>query len=148
MKSLELLSLSQSFVLSILRDPLSSSMPCHSLSFPEIIVLEQHQLNELYVVMNYQNHLGIVVLSNVQSHFSASFQYIKLRNFFPKASAKIGITTFIKSYSINDCKSMVCVQYDITAVLIYVKGKIVHYRFCCIARDALQKMVGLLKKIW
>ena len=63
MKSLELLSLSQSFVLSILRDQLSSSMPCHSLSFPETIVLEQHQLNELYVVMNYQNHLGIVALS-------------------------------------------------------------------------------------
>ena len=84
----------------------------------------------------------------VQCNFSASFQYIKLRNFFPKASAKIGVTTFIKSYSSNDCKSMVCVQYDIPAVLIYVKGKIVHYRFCCIARDALQKMVGLLKKIW
>ena len=55
---------------------------------------------------------------------------------------------FIKSYSSNDYKSMVCVQYDIPAVLIYVKGKIVHYTFCCIARDALQKMVGLLKKIW
>ena len=84
----------------------------------------------------------------VQCNFSASFQYIKLRNFFPKASAKIGVTTFIKSDSSNDCKSMVCVQYDIPAVLIYVKGKIVYYRFCCIARDALQKMVGLLKKIW
>ena len=84
----------------------------------------------------------------VQCNFSASFQYIKLRNFFPKASAKIGVTTFIKSYSSNDCKSMVCVQYDIRAVLIYVKGKIVHYIICCIARDALQKMVGLLKKIW
>lgn len=55
---------------------------------------------------------------------------------------------FIKSYSSNDCKSMVYVQYDIPAVLIYVKGKIAHYRLCCIARDALQKMVGLLKKIW
>lgn len=84
----------------------------------------------------------------VHCNYSASFQYIKLRNFFPKAIAKIGVTTFIKSYSSNDCKSMVCVQYDIPAVLIYVKGKIVHYRFCCIARDALQKMVGLLKKIW
>ena len=73
----------------------------------------------------------------VQCNFSASFQYIKLCNFIPKASAKIGVTTFIKSYSSNDCKSMVCVQYDIPAVLIYVKGKIVHYRFCCIARDAL-----------
>ena len=84
----------------------------------------------------------------VQCNFSASFQYIKLCNFIPKASAKIGVTTFIKSYSSNDCKSMVCVQYDIPAVLIYVKGKIVHYKFCCIARDALQKMVGLLNKIW
>ena len=84
----------------------------------------------------------------VQCNFSASFQYIKLRNFFPKASAKIGITTFIKSYSRNDCKCMVCVQYDTPLVLIYVKGKIVYYRFCCIARDVLQKMVGLLKKIW
>ena len=73
----------------------------------------------------------------VQCNYSAIFQYIKLRNFFPKASAKIGVTTFIKSYSSNDCESMVCVQYDIPAVLIYVKGKIVHYRFCCIARDAL-----------
>ena len=43
---------------------------------------------------------------------------------------------------------MVCVQYDIRAVLIFVKGKIVHYIIYCIARDALQKMVGLLKKIW
>ena len=84
----------------------------------------------------------------VQCNFSSNFQYIKLRNFFPKASSKIGVTTFIKSYSSNDCKSMVCVQYDISTVLIYVKGKIMHYRFCCIARDALQKMVGLLKKIW
>ena len=84
----------------------------------------------------------------VLCNYSASVQYIKLRNFFPKASAKIGVTTFIKSYSSNNCKSMVCVQYDIPAVLIYVKRKIVHYRFCCIARDALQKMVGLLKKIW
>ena len=84
----------------------------------------------------------------VQCNSSASFQFIKLRNFFPKASAKIGVTTFIKSYSSNDFKSMVCVQYDIPAILIYVKGKIVHYRFCCIARDALQKMVGLLNKIW
>ena len=84
----------------------------------------------------------------VDCNFSVSFQYIKLRNFFPKASAKIGVTMFIKSYSSNDCKSMVCVQYDIPAVLIYIKGKIVYYRFCCIARDALQKMVGLLKKIW
>ena len=55
---------------------------------------------------------------------------------------------FIKSYSSNDCKSMVCVQYDIRTALIYVKGKILHYIICCIARDALQKMVGLLKKIW
>ena len=84
----------------------------------------------------------------VQCNFSASFQYIKLCNFIPKASAKIGVTTFIKSYSSNDCKSMVCVQYDIRAVLIYVKGKIVHYIIYGIARDALQKMVGLLKKIW
>ena len=61
----------------------------------------------------------------VQCNYSASFQYIKLRNFFPKASAKIGVTTFIKSYRSNDCKSMVCVQYDIPAVLSYVKGKIV-----------------------
>ena len=83
----------------------------------------------------------------VQCNSSASFQFIKLRNFFPKASAKIGVTTFIKSYSSNDCKSMVCVPYDIPGVLIYVKGKIVHYRFCCIARDALQKMVGLLKNM-
>ena len=59
----------------------------------------------------------------VQCNFSASFQYIKLRNFFPKASAKIGVTTFIKSYSSNDCKSMVCVQYDIRGALIYVKEK-------------------------
>ena len=84
----------------------------------------------------------------VQCNFSVIFQYIKLRNFFPKASAKIGVTAFIKSYSSNDCKSMVCVQYDICGALIYVKGKIVHYIICCIARDALQKMVGLLKKIW
>lgn len=84
----------------------------------------------------------------VHYSFSASFQYIKLRNLFPKASAKIGVTMFIKSYSSNDCKSMVFVHYDIPVVLIYVKGNIVHYRFCCIARDALQKMVGLLKKIW
>ena len=83
----------------------------------------------------------------VQCNFSASFQYIKLINLFPKASAKIGVTTFIKSYSSSVCKSMVCVEYDILAVLIYVMGKIVHYRFCCIARGALQ-MVGLLKKIW
>ena len=83
----------------------------------------------------------------VQCNSSARFQFINLSNLFPKASAKIGVTMFIKSYSSNDCKSMVCVQYDIPAVLIYVKGKIVHYRFCCIARDALQKMVGLLKKI-
>ena len=53
---------------------------------------------------------------------------------------------FIKSYSSNDCKSMVCVQYDIREAFIYVKGKIVHYIICCIARDVLQKMVGLLKK--
>ena len=84
----------------------------------------------------------------VQCNFSASFQYIKLCNFFPKASAKIGVTTFIKSYSSNDCKSMVCAQYDIRGALMYVKGKIVHYIICCIARDVLQKMVGLLKKIW
>ena len=83
----------------------------------------------------------------VQCTFSASFQYIKLRNFFPKANAKIGVTTFIKSYSSNDCKSMVCVQYDIPVVLIYVKGKLVYYRCCCIARDALQKKAGLLNKI-
>ena len=73
----------------------------------------------------------------VQSNFSANFQYIKVRNFFPKASAKIGVTTFIKSYSSYDCKSMVCVQYDIRGALMYVKGKIVHYIICCIARDAL-----------
>ena len=84
----------------------------------------------------------------VQCNSSASFQFIKLRNLFPKASTKIGVTTFIKSYSSDDCKSMVCVQYDIRAALIYVKGKIVHYIICCIARDVLQKMVGLLKKIW
>ena len=84
----------------------------------------------------------------VQCNFSANFQYIKLCNFIPKASAKIGVTTFIKSYSSNDCKSMVCVQYDIRGALIYVKGKIVHYIIYCIARDALQKMVVLLKKIW
>ena len=54
---------------------------------------------------------------------------------------------FIKSYSSNDCKSVVCVQYDIPGALIYVKGKIVHYIICCIERDVLQKMVGLLKKI-
>ena len=30
----------------------------------------------------------------------------------------------MKSYSSNDCKSMVRVQYDIPVVLIYVKGKI------------------------
>ena len=84
----------------------------------------------------------------VQCNFSASFQYIKLCNFIPKASAKIGVTTFIKSYSSNDCKSMVCVQYDIRGALMYVKGKIVHYIICCIASDVLQKMVGLLKKIW
>ena len=64
----------------------------------------------------------------VQCNFSASFQYIKLGNFCPKAHAKIGVTTFIKSYRSNDCKSMVCVQYDIPAVLSYVKGKIVYYR--------------------
>ena len=84
----------------------------------------------------------------VQCNFSASFQYIKLRNFFPKACAKIGVTTFIKSYSSNYFKSMVCVQYDIPTVLIYVKGKIMYFIFCCIAKYALQKMVGLLKKIW
>ena len=84
----------------------------------------------------------------VQCNFSASFQYIKLCNFFPKASVKIGVTMFIKSYSSNDCKSMVCVQYDIRGALIYAKGKNVHYIICCIARDVLQKMVGLLKKIW
>ena len=90
----------------------------------------------------------MIRLFYVQCNFSASFHYIKLRNFLPKASAKIGVTTFIKPYSSNDCKSMVCVQYDIPVVLSYVKGKIVYYRFCCIERDALQKMVGLLKKIW
>ena len=58
----------------------------------------------------------------VECNFGASFQYIKLCNFFPKANAKIGVNTFIKSDSSNDCKSMVCVQYDIPAVLIYVKG--------------------------
>ena len=73
---------------------------------------------------------------------------MKLCNFIPKARAKIGATTFIKSYSSNECKSMVSVQYDIYGALIYVKGKIVHYIICCIARDVLQKMVGLLKKIW
>ena len=83
----------------------------------------------------------------VQCNFSASFQYIKLCNLFPKASAKIGVTMFIKSYSSNDCKSMVCVQYDIPAVLIYVKGKIVYYRCCCIARGVLQKMVRLLNNM-
>ena len=30
---------------------------------------------------------------------------------------------FIKYYSSNDCKSMVCVQYDIHGALMYVKGK-------------------------
>ena len=54
---------------------------------------------------------------------------------------------FVKSYSSNDCKSMVCVQYDIRGALMYVKVKIVQYIGCCIARDVLQKMVGLLKKI-
>ena len=82
----------------------------------------------------------------VQCNFSASFQYIKLRNFFLKASAKIGVTMFIKSYSSNDCKSMVCVQYDIPAVLIYVKGKIVYYRLCCIAKDMLQKNGRIVKE--
>ena len=76
----------------------------------------------------------------------ASFQYIKLRNFCPKVRGKIGVTTFIKSYKSNDCKSMVCVQYDIPAVLIYVKGKIVHYKLCCIARDALQKNGRIVKE--
>ena len=84
----------------------------------------------------------------VQCNFGASFQYIKLRYFFPKASGKIRVTMFIKSYSSNDCKSVVYVQYDIRAAFIYVKGKIVHYIICCIARDVLQKLVGLLKKIW
>ena len=84
----------------------------------------------------------------VQCNFSASFQYIKLCNFIPKASAKIEVTMFIKSYSSNDCKSMDCVQYDIRGALMYVKGKIVHYIICCIVRDVLQKSVGLLKKIW
>ena len=84
----------------------------------------------------------------VQCNYNVSFQFIKHRIFFPKASAKIGVTTFIKSYSSNDCKSMVCVQYDIRGALMYVKGKIVHYIICCIARDVLQKMVGFLKKIW
>ena len=84
----------------------------------------------------------------VRCNSSAGLQFIKLRNFFPKASAKIGVTMFIKSHSSNDCKSMVCVQYDNPVVLIYVKAKIVHYKFCCIGRGALQKMVGLLKKIW
>ena len=41
---------------------------------------------------------------------------------------------------------MVCAQYDIRGALMYVKGKIVHYIIYCIARDVLQKMVGLLKK--
>ena len=90
----------------------------------------------------------MTTLFYVQCNFSASFQYIKLCNFISKASAKIGVTTFIMSYSSNDCKSMVCVQYDIRAALIYVRGKIVHYIICCIARDVLQKMVGLLNKIW
>ena len=55
---------------------------------------------------------------------------------------------FIKSYSSNDCKSMVCVQDDIRGVaLIDVKGKIVHYIIYCIARDVLQKMVGLFRKL-
>ena len=43
---------------------------------------------------------------------------------------------------------MVCVYYDIRGALIYVKEKIVHYIICCIARDVLQKMVWLLKKIY
>ena len=59
----------------------------------------------------------------VQCNFSASIQYIKLCNFIPKASAKIGATTFIKSYSSNNCKSMVCVQYDIRGALMYLNRK-------------------------
>ena len=83
----------------------------------------------------------------VQCNFSASFQYIKLRNSYLKALDKIGVTTFIKSYRSNDCKSMVCVQYDIPAILIYVKDKIVYYIWYCIARDVMQKMVALLKNM-
>ena len=81
----------------------------------------------------------------VQWNFSASFHYIKLRNFYPKAHAKIGVTLFINSQRSNDCKSMICVQYDIPVVFIYVKRKIVYYRCCCKERDVLQKMVRLLK---
>ena len=93
MQSLELLSLSQSFVLSILRGPLFSSMPCQSLSFPEIFILEQHQLNELYVVRNYQNHLGIVALSispflviddNIQIKASTNDNKIEIHRRFEK----------------------------------------------------------------
>ena len=89
----------------------------------------------------------MIRLFYVQCNFSASFHYIKLRNFCPKVHAKIGVTMFIKSYRSNNCKSMVCVQYDIPIVLSYVKGKIVYYKYCCIARDVLQKMVRLLKNM-
>ena len=113
-------------------------------------ILEKNNSNKVWTD-DIIGEVSIYLMSRlfyVQCNFSANFEYIKVRNLFAKASAKIGVTMFIKSYSSNDCKSMVCVQYDIPAVLIYVKGKIVLYRFCCIARDALQKMVGLLKKIW
>ena len=63
-------------------------------------------------------------LFQVQCNFSASFHYIKLRNFCPKARAKIGVTMFIKFYRSNDCKSMVCVQYDIPGVFSYVKARL------------------------
>jgi hypothetical protein len=55
------------------------------------------------------------------------------------------VTMFIKFYRSNDCKSMVCVQYDIPGVFSYVKAKIVYYSCCCKARDVLQEMIRLLK---
>ena len=81
----------------------------------------------------------------MQPNFSASFQYIKLRNLCPKARGEIGVSIFIKLYRSNDCKSMVCLQYDIRGVFSYVKAKIVYYRCCCRARDVLQEMIRLLK---
>ena len=89
----------------------------------------------------------LVRLFQVQLNFSASFQYLKLRNFSPKAFLKVGVTIFINFYRNNDCKSMVCAQCDIPGIFSYVKAKIQCYSCRCIARDVLQEMIRLLQNM-
>ena len=83
----------------------------------------------------------------VQFNFSASFQYIKLRYFSPKAFFKVGVTIFINFYRNYACKSMVCAQYDIPGVFSYVKAKIQRYSCRCSTRDVLQEMIRLLQNL-